>query len=675
MKPTISIRCSRGLGLLAVAAALSACAGSQAFKEGNALMAAGNYEAGLAKLEQASRAEPGNTEYRTTLLNRRLALVSSATSQALAAEREGNFAEAERLYRRTLSVEADNVAARQGLEALAHARRYRQTVVEAEALAKDGSDAGLAAAQDLLRPVLAQMPKMAEAANLKARLDEAQAKRKSEGKLAQAYRKRITLEFRDAPVRSVFDFISKVSGLNFFFDKDVRADMKTTILSKDTSVEDALKMLMSTSELEHNVMNENSILVYPNTPQKLKDYKPLYVRTFFLANGDVKTISYTIKALLKARDLVTDERLGLIIMRDTKEMIAMAERIINVQDIADPEVMLEVEVLEVNRDRVLQLGVDWPSKVRFAPGNSDGSTALTSISLAALRGLGAGQVNVSTDPNGIVAKAHSSDSDTNLLANPRIRVRNKEKAKVMIGERLPVITTTSNQTVTSTSVSYQEVGIKLDVEPTIYLDDEVAIKVTLDVSSVVGAEPLKDGGLVYTIGTRNATTVLRLRDGETQVLAGLIRDSDRRVASKVPGLGELPVLNRLFGSTNDRQERTEVVLAITPRVLRSVRRPDLLTAEFNSGTESNVGSGPSMISSGMDSSRQPGVAQPLPAGPAGGHDPTAPAAVGNAKNPPTPMTGGDSDEEEEEDGPPAKPGSPPGKPEPGAPVPPAPRKR
>ena len=186
------------------------------------------------------------------------------------------------------------------------------------------------------------------------------------------------------------------------------------------------------------------------------------------------------------------------------------------------------------------------------------------------------------------------DGDTNVLASPRIRVRNREKAKIMIGSRVPVITNAVTPVSTGTpvitgSVQYLDVGLKLDVEPDIHLDNEVVIKVALDVSSIIKEVPNEQSGtLAYEIGTRNATTVLRLKDGETQILAGLISDEDRKTASKVPGLGQMPVLGRLFSSHKDNGTKTEIVLSITPRIVGSARLPDAREVEYWAGTESSL---------------------------------------------------------------------------------------
>jgi general secretion pathway protein D len=503
--------------------------------------------------------------------------------------------------------------ARQGLEALVTERKHRLVVADAEALLKKGTAEDLATALEKLRPVLAENPKQKDAGNLKDRIDEARAKQvKPEAKLAEVFRKPISLEFRDAPLKSVFDVISKVSGLNFFFDKDLRPDLKASILAKGTTIEDAVRLLLVTNQLEQKVLNANSILIYPNTPQKLKDYQGLSVRTFYLVNADVKAVSNTIKTIVKTRDMVIDERLGLIIMRDTPEAIRIAEKIVALQDLSDPEVMLDVEVLEIKRSRLLELGVRWPDQLTLAPLQAAG----TPLTLNALRELSGASLQASL--GSMTINARKEDADGNILANPRIRVRNKEKAKILIGDRVPVITTSSNATgFVLESVNYVDVGLKLEVEPNIYLDEEVAIKVNLEVSNLVREVVSKSGSLAYQIGTRGANTVLRLKDGETQILAGLISDDDRSTSNKIPGIGELPVVGRLFGSQKDDVQRSEILLSITPRILRSIRRPDLLSAEFESGTESNIGAAPVRIGA-------PDVTEAKPAAPAA---PGAPAAA------------------------------------------------
>ncbi|MBI3230491.1 MAG: general secretion pathway protein GspD [Burkholderiales bacterium] len=581
-----------------VGSLLGCAAGTQDFREGKQLISQGKVESGLAKLEAALQKEPRNAEYKAAYSQQKMTMIQRLLSQGDRALAQQQVAQAEQYYSQVLTLEENNIAAQSGLDSVKLERRHQKQMEQAQAIWKKGGKNAALDALEIVRTVLNENPKQKQALQLRSQIRDTQGN--NDGKLAQSFRKLITLEFRDAPLRSVFDVVSRQSGLNFYFDKEVRPDLRTTILVRQTSIEEAVRMLLATNQLEMAVMNDNSIMVYPNSPQKIKDYQQLNVRTFFLANGDVKTVAYTIKTLLKARDIVTDERLGLIIMRDTPEMLRMAERIIAVQDLSDPEVMLEVEVLEVKRSRLMELGVRWPESASLSlAGINKGTGTTNQLLLEDLRNINRGNINL--DLGKTTINARKEDSDSNILANPRIRVKNKEKAKFMIGDRVPVITTTSTSTgFVADSVSYVDVGIKLDVEPNIYLDDEVSIKMTLEVSNLVKEVTSKSGTQAYQIGTRNATTVLRLRDGETQILAGLISDEERSTANKVPGIGELPVLNRIFGSSNDTKDRSEIVLSITPHLIRAIRRPDLSEAEFPSGSENRVGQTPSFSGGSSD---------------------------------------------------------------------------
>jgi general secretion pathway protein D len=200
-------------------------------------------------------------------------------------------------------------------------------------------------------------------------------------------------------------------------------------------------------------------------------------------------------------------------------------------------------------------------------------------------------LRINVDP--ATLSARKQDGRTNVLANPRIRVKSKEKAKIHIGDKVPVITTTAGATgFVSESINYLDVGLKLEVEPQVHLEDEVGIKIGLEVSNVARETKTSSGTVAYQVGTRNASTTLRLKDGETQVLAGLINDEDRRNAAGTPGISDLPVLGRLFTNKDETMNKTEVVLLITPRVIRNIERPGIRLEEFNSGTEAEVGGAP-----------------------------------------------------------------------------------
>jgi general secretion pathway protein D len=269
-----------------------------------------------------------------------------------------------------------------------------------------------------------------------------------------------------------------------------------------------------------------------------------------------------------------------------------------------------------------QLGIRWPTQASASVVGVGGPGTIT---LSESRNRSASMVRLTvTDPL-IIASLQEQVGKSNLLANPRIRVKNREKAKIHIGDKVPVITSTTTATgVISESVNYLDVGLKLDVEPNVFLEDDVGIKIGLEVSNIVQQIRSSSGTVTYQLGTRNANTVLRLKDGETQVLAGLINDEDRRVADNVPGIGDLPVIGRLFSSHNNTQTKTELVLLITPRILRNVARPELRFEEFPSGTESVIGAPPLVLQSlyptesGAPAAAQPGPGDPATASPAAG---------------------------------------------------------
>jgi general secretion pathway protein D len=374
------------------------------------------------------------------------------------------------------------------------------------------------------------------------------------------------------------------------------------------------------------VLNDNTVFVFPNTPQKLREYQELVVKGFYLANADVKQTANMIRTMVKTRDIFIDEKIGLLVIKDTPAAIRLAERLIAAQDLAEPEVMLAVEVLEVSSSRLQQLGIRFPDSLAVSVQGAAGVPGLVTLSEWKSRTSDMVLLRF-TDPLFLLS-LRQQDGSTNVLANPRIRVKNKEKARIHIGDRVPVITTTAAATggFVSESVTYLDVGLKLEVEPLIYLEDEVGIKVGLEVSNIVKEVRASVGGsLVYQIGTRNAATNLRLRDGETQVLAGLISNEDRRLADRVPGIGDLPVAGRLFSNTTDNAARTEIVLLITPQLVRTLSRPDAASVEFAAGTEASTGT-PRLGGAPFVAAPVPGESPVAPQGTVA-DEPIAPPAV------------------------------------------------
>lgn len=564
---------------------LAGCAAQQAFDKGQSLFDQGRVEEGLAQMDKAHRLDPDNSEYRAQYFKRREAAAFQWLAQAEAAKSAAAWDEAEGYYQRILRIDPDNPRAKTGLSSLAIEKRQMQSLAEARAQFDKGE---VAEASKTVRSVLADSPSHPVATKLKREIE---AKTASSGQAGVIFKSKlarpITIEYKDAPLRSVFDTISKIAGVNFIFDKDVRPDLRTNLLVRDARIEDVIRFILVTNQLGQRVLSNNTLFIYPGTPDKLRDYQELQIRNFYLTNASAKDVAAVLKSMVKPKEIQVDDKLNLIMMRDTPDVIRIAERLIAAQDIAEPEVMLEVEVLEVGTSLLDDIGIQYPSQLSYSMVGAAGVAGTAKLPELLNRNAGLVRVSIS-DPALIVNLLHQ-DGDTNLLANPRIRVKNHEKANIHIGDKVPVITNTTTATgLISQSISYLDVGLKLDVEPTIYLDSEVGIKVGLEVSNIAKSIQNTDGSLTYQIGTRNANTVLRLKDGETQILAGLINKEDRKAGSSIPGLGQLPIVGRLFSSRSDTASKTEVVLLITPRVIRNIVRPESPIEEFSSGTASLI---------------------------------------------------------------------------------------
>ncbi|MFO1206584.1 MAG: secretin and TonB N-terminal domain-containing protein [Burkholderiales bacterium] len=554
---------------------------SENFVAGQQALAQGRIEEGIALIEQAARDDPRRIEYQVYLANQREAISAGLAREADRYRAAGDYATAEAVYQQILRIDPGSQRARNGLAQIPIDQRHDLLIAQAEAAVAKGDNV---AADGLMRQVLQENPKNERGRALARRIEEwGAASTGTSPRLKRAFNKPITLEFRDADLSAVFEVMSRVAGINFVLDREVQGDAKVNIFVRNTPIEDVLKVLLITNQLEHKILNDNSVLVFPSTPAKQREYQDLVVRSFYLGNADAKQTQAMLKAVIKAKDIYIDEKLNMLVLRDTPEAVRVAERLVAAQDLAEPEVVLDLEVLEVQRTKLQELGFVYPTEIKLGQGLGNPTATIPSVIQLGKGGLQAFIANPA-----ITAKIRQDLGNANLLANPRVRVRNREKAKVLIGQKLPVFTTTSTANVgVSTNVSYLDVGLKLEIESQVYLDDEVAMKVNLEVSNVISQ--VSSGGTqpatAYVIGTRNTATVLRLKDGETQALAGLIQDEDRRSFNNVPGLADFPVIGRLFSNQRIDAQKTEIVLLITPRVVRNVERPPSLVSEFAAGTE------------------------------------------------------------------------------------------
>jgi general secretion pathway protein D len=566
----------------ACVASLASCASYEHMK-GNVQLKLDQTNEGVESLRKATRHAPTDAEYKIDYLRKRDQSVQDLLAAAESLRDQGKLADSKAAFERVLEMDQGNARAAAGLAKLAQQARHAKLLADGESQLTNGK---FDLALDRAQQVLAVDAQDFRAKKLKVAAMETLSSLELERSRASAAKtlleKPVTLQFNDAPLRTVFESLSKSVGLNVLLDRDVKNNARVSIFVKDIAVADAIDFILMQNQLERRLINSNTLLVYPSTDGKKAEYEDLTIRSFQITNADIKYLSNLLKTMLKLREVAADERSGVLVIRDTAEKLNLAAKLIAAHDVADPEIMLEVEVLEVSSTRNSNLGLLPPNSITFATPVPQGG--LTWGALKALRGN-----DLLVTPLAATFNFKLEDIDAKLLASPRIRARNREKARIMIGDRVPTITntvtplTTGSSVVTGT-VTYLDVGLRLEVESQVYADNEVGIKLALEVSNIVAEFTDPQGGRSYQIGTRNANTNLRLKDGETQILGGLITDQDRNTASKIPGLGHLPIVGRLFGNNNGNSVNSEIILSITPRIVRNLPdRPPEIRSIF-SGT-------------------------------------------------------------------------------------------
>lgn len=404
--------------------------------------------------------------------------------------------------------------------------------------------------------------------------------------------KPITLKFRNTRITDVFAIVTRLSGINFIFDEAVK-DQNFSIFLEDATFEQALDIITNMNRLGRKVLNENTIIVYPKTPEKMKQYEELVVKTIFLNNLDAKKAINLLRTMLQIKKVYVNEELNAIVIRDVAATVDVAQKILEANDLSDAEVLLEVEVIEVKKTDQESFGLTLSQYgVTFGAGEGGnlyldtlGGTAQSTENLAQVFSWN-GTGGFITVPNATYNFGKTL-ANAEVLANPKIRVKNREKSKFNVATREPIttISTTAGTTGYSTNVQYVDVGIKLNAEPIIQLNNEINLKLSLEVSSKLDEKTAPDGTTLITIGTRNVDTVLTLKDGETSVIGGLIASSTSSNKQKVFILSDIPIIGPLLTGTTNKKEKGELVLAITPRIVRLPSVPEGDHASFWSGKE------------------------------------------------------------------------------------------
>jgi general secretion pathway protein D len=418
----------------------------------------------------------------------------------------------------------------------------------------------------------------------------------------------ITLRFQNVKLKEVFEILTKTSGLSVLFDKEVKDD-PITMFIKDMPADDALNLILNTNGLVAHKIGSDTLLVIPNTKQKLAQYQDLMIRTFYLSNAKAKEAVNLIRTLFESKRVYVDEKINAIVMREEPAKIQLAERVLQTIDRKDPEVQLDVEVLEVDRTKSLKYGVNFAKNLAAGifPDATKGSfsTAATLFTFEQLTNLGPGSYLFSI-PGSILLDFFKNETDAKTLASPKLRVLNNKQASINVGDKQPILLSTTNvlpgqaatgavpTTSTVTSIEFKDTGVKLTVEPVINLTNELALKLKIEVTRLGDQVTLQASPEIkqFRFGTRTAETVLMVRDDETIVIGGLIQDDVRKTRNTVPWLGDLPGIGKLFSTWTEDVVTTEVVLTITPHIVRSLTGPVPDNHAFWSGTETNYSTSP-----------------------------------------------------------------------------------
>lgn len=659
-------------------ATLAGCgAGLTAFNKGEKLEREGRLDEAVLKYSEASAADPEMQEYRLRLMktSERAARVHFEKGEEYFAQ--NNYDEALREYQAAIALDSSLSRAKQQSEHLTRLKSAQSYLHEAMEFEKGNKPRE---ALQAYRKALDLDPDNKEIKESLERLLQAKKTRLEGYDLNLKSTKPITLKFKDAKIKDVFYIVTQLSGINFIFDEGVK-DQNVTVYLENATFQQALDILTNMNKLGKKVLNESTIIVFPKSPEKSKQYEDLIVKTFYLSTLDAKKAVNLLRTMLQVRKVYVNEELNAIVIRDTPELVEVAGKILEANDVPDAEVLLDVEVIEVTKNNAENFGLslsryavtlntftpgrDFFSST-FDPSTSQSGTTTTQVTpnklLDVFRWNGfTGFITVPSATYNFGKRI----SNAEVLANPKIRVKNREKSKFTVGTRVPITTTSTTGTTGgfSVNVQYVDVGVKLNAEPTIQLNNEVAIKLGLEVSSIIQRETV--GGsdsatTVVTIGTRNLDTVLNLKDGETSVIGGLIQDNKSKSKEKIFLVGDIPVIGPLLSSNTNTNDKTELVLAITPRIVRAVSVPEPDVASFWSGKEDE----PSITKPFSSFAQEPefAVSPPLvpvkPSGQTKALPPGSAAPATPGATQPQPMTSEQLSPTREEAAAPARPGAP-----------------
>lgn len=562
----------RILILVLVLGPLAGCASHRSYRQAEIAAQLEQWDEAVLQYMKALEEDPGNISYRASLMRAKIRASQQHFEKGKEFEKAGAVERALVEYQQAVQLDPTNQYAQAQLE------NVRRAYLENKNRGFESID------------------------QLKAK---ARASRPQPPVLNPRSKQPISLEFpQNVSIFSIYRALGSAFGINILFDPNLK-DTEISLELKDVTAQQALETLMRAGGHFYKVMDEHTLIVAQDNPQNRRIYEDLVIQTFFLSNAEVKDMMTILRSLVDSKKIATNEQLNAIILRDTADRVKIAERLIETNDKSKAEVVVDVELLQINSNRLRDLGVTLSS---YAVGQA--------LDLGTSTGTGSGTGGATTAPAGIrlsdlefinqsnwlltlpsfLYEFVKSNTEAQLLAKPQLRITEGEKANLVIGDRVPIPLTTFNTQnagatggiVPITSFQYQDVGIRIDIEPRVHHNREVTLKLKVEVSNLAGSIGGSGGQSQPIIGTRTIESVIRLRDGETNFLAGLIRNDEQNTDTGIPGLSDIPILGRLFSNKRTEAQRTDVILTLTPHIIRNAEITQEDLEPIGVGTEQNL---------------------------------------------------------------------------------------
>ena len=589
-------------GILLFIALLIACT-LQELKLGEELEKKGDWDGAVAAYRAAVKKEPFDKELEKKFRHAKIRAAEQHFAQGREWLKKGQIPEALQEFEIALGLDPDKPEHHTALNDAWRLRSARQTLLDAKQMEGLGR---LDEALGLYETAVELDPSLAEAVEGITRVVQQQQETQTIGESGEP----VTLRFQNTRLKQVFEILARTANIDILFDKDVRDDL-VTIFTKDTPFHEALNLILNTNQLFAKRVGPDRLLIIPDTKQKREQYEELQIRTFYLSNAKAKDMANLLRTILETKRVYVNEPLNTVVIRDKPAKITLAEQIILANDRQDAEVLFDVEVLEVNRTKTQKLGLNFAKSAGFGifPDTLDAagtlaakafSTIPSTFTYRNLTDLGKDSY-LFTFPSSVLLNFFKQESEAKTLSSPKLRILNNQKGSINVGDQVPILLSTTNvlpgqaatgavpTTSTVTSIEFKDTGIKLTIEPQVHLNNSITLRLQIEVTRLGDRVILQSDPLItqFRFGKRTADTALNIRDGETVVLAGLIAEEDRKTRDSVPGVDDIPLIGDVLSNTDTDKITTEVILVVTPHIVRKLTPPQLAKQTMWSGTAQN----------------------------------------------------------------------------------------